>query len=163
MELACAKNMLDTEIFKSIVENTPLVSIDMCLICNDQILLGKRNNEPLKGRWFTPGGRIFKNESWQACVKRIAISELGLVIDDMSKVRLMGVWDHFYANSFVDKDISTHYINLPHYVLFEDYPKIETDDQHKEMGWFDLETVKKSAVQHEYMRNYATWLLKADL
>ena len=27
-------------------------------MCDAQVLLGKRANEPLKGEWFTPGGRI---------------------------------------------------------------------------------------------------------
>ena len=52
--------MLDSKNFKIIIENTPLVSIDLCIVCDSQILLGKRENEPLKGVWFTPGGRIFK-------------------------------------------------------------------------------------------------------
>ena len=43
------KYMLDVLKFKAVVENTPLVSIDLCFICDGQILLGKRNNEPLKG------------------------------------------------------------------------------------------------------------------
>ena len=42
--------MLDAQTFKSVIENTPLVSIDLCLICNGQILLGKRSNEQLKGK-----------------------------------------------------------------------------------------------------------------
>ena len=48
--------MLDVQTFKTVIENTPLVSIDLCLVCNNQLLLGKRTNEPLKGEWFTPGG-----------------------------------------------------------------------------------------------------------
>jgi hypothetical protein len=28
--------MLDAQTFKTVIENTPLVSIDLCLICNDQ-------------------------------------------------------------------------------------------------------------------------------
>ena len=52
--------VLDIATFKIIIENTPLVSIDLCLICGGQILLGRRNNEPLKGVWFTPGGRVLK-------------------------------------------------------------------------------------------------------
>ena len=69
-----------------LTENTPLVSIDLCLICNGQILLGKRRNEPLKGIWFTPGGRIHKNETWQDALLRIAEVELGLsdiAVDDL--------------------------------------------------------------------------------
>jgi colanic acid biosynthesis protein WcaH len=52
--------MLDSKNFKIIIENTPLVSIDLCIVCDSQILLGKRENEPLKGVWFTPGGPDFK-------------------------------------------------------------------------------------------------------
>lgn len=41
--------MLELSKFKAVVENTPLVSIDLCLIFEGQILLGLRQNEPLKG------------------------------------------------------------------------------------------------------------------
>ena len=70
--------MLDMQTFKTVVENTPLVSIDLCLVCDGQVLLGKRTNEPLRGEWFTPGGRIHKNETWQDALLRIAEVELGL-------------------------------------------------------------------------------------
>jgi len=111
--------MLGAKTFKTVVENTPLVSIDLCLVCDGQVLLGKRTNEPLKGEWFTPGGRILKNETWQDALLRIVEMELGLsgiAVEDFS---LMGMWDHFYNNSAVDQDISTHYVNLPHYAEFQ--------------------------------------------
>ena len=54
--------MLDAQTFRTVIENAPLISIDLYLIFEGQILLGKRNNEPLKDEWFTPGGRIHKNE-----------------------------------------------------------------------------------------------------
>jgi len=92
--------MLDNPTFKKVIENTPLVSVDICLICNGKILLGKRKNEPLKGFFFTPGSRIFKNETLNDCLKRVAISELGLVVNDNWGAKLMGAWDHFYENSF---------------------------------------------------------------
>ena len=44
--------MLDAKTFRTVIENTPLVSIDLCLVCDGQVLLGKRTNEPLKGEWF---------------------------------------------------------------------------------------------------------------
>ena len=69
--------MLDTHTFKTVIENTPLVSIDLCLVCDDQLLLGKRNNDPLKGEWFTPGGRIHKNEMWRNALQRVVSVELG--------------------------------------------------------------------------------------
>ena len=151
--------MLDPQTFKSVMENTPLVSIDLCLICNGQILLGKRRNEPLKGRWFTPGGRIHKNETWQDALLRIVKAELGLCDTAVESFSLMGVWDHFYNNSALDQDISTHYVNLPHYVEFQSKPKITLDDQHGEFEWFDLSVVSGDEKFYPYMRNYTSWLL----
>ena len=88
--------MLDVQTFKTVIENTPLVSIDLCLICNGQILLGKRRNEPLKEIWFTPGGRIHKNETWQDALLRISEAELGLNGIEVEDFSFMGVWVHFF-------------------------------------------------------------------
>lgn len=152
--------MLETAIFKSIVKNSPLVSIDLCLIHNGKILLGKRTNEPLKGRWFTPGGRILKNEPWQECMRRVAYSELGLAIEDLPSFTLMGIWDHFYENSVMDENISTHYVNLSHYCILEERPSLFIDQQHDDLKWFDLDEVAGKNNFHEYMQIYAAWLIK---
>ncbi len=151
--------MLDVKDFKTIVENTPLVSIDLCLVCDGQVLLGRRTNQPLKGEWFTPGGRIHKNETWQDALLRIVEVELdlsGIAIENFS---LMGVWDHFYNNSAFSENTSTHYVNLPHYVEFESKPQIILDDQHGEFKWFDLAVVSSGHKFHPYICNYASWLL----
>ena len=151
--------MLDAQTFKTVVENAPLVSIDLCLVCDGQILLGKRTNEPLKGEWFTPGGRIHKNETWQDALLRIIKAELGLSHIAVENFSLMGMWDHFYKNSVVDQGISTHYVNLPHDAEFKSKPEIILDDQHGEFEWFDLSVVADDEKFNPYMRNYAIWLL----
>ena len=151
--------MLDAKTFRTVIENTPLVSIDLCLICNGQILLGKRRNEPLKGIWFTPGGRIQKKEAWQDALLRIAKVELGLGGIAVKDFALMGMWDHFYNNSALDQDTSTHYVNLPHYAELQSRPQITLDDQHGEFKWFDLSVVSNDKKFHPYMRNDASWLL----
>ena len=152
--------MLDAQTFKSVIENTPLVSIDLCLVCDDQLLLGKRNNDPLKGEWFTPGGRIYKNETWQSALLRIIDVELGLRDIAVEDFALMGMWDHFYNNSALDQNTSTHYVNLPHYAAFKSRPQITLDNQHSDFKWFDLTVVSSDEKFHLYMRNYAGWLLK---
>jgi len=151
--------MLDTQTFKTVIENTPLVSIDLCLMCDGQLLLGKRNNVPLKGEWFTPGGRIQKNEAWQDALLRIAKVELGLGGIAVKDFALMGVWDHFYSNSALDQNTSTHYVNLPHYAEFKSKPQITLDDQHCEFKWFELSEAYNDEKFHLYIRNYASWLL----
>lgn len=151
--------MLDVQTFKTVIENTPLVSIDLCLVCDGQILLCKRRNEPLKGIWFTPGGRIHKNETWQDALLRIAQVELGLSGIAVEGFSLMGMWDHFYSNSVVDQNTSTHYVNLPRYAEFKSRPKIMLDDQHTDFEWFDLSVVADDEKFNPYMGNYASWLL----
>ena len=151
--------MLDAQSFKTTIENTPLVSIDLCLVCDGQILLGKRNNEPLKGDWFTPGGRIYKNETWQHALLRVTEVELGLCAIAVESFSLMGIWDHFYNNSAFDENISTHYVNLPHYIVVKSRPLITIDDQHGEFGWFDLAVVSVDEKFHPYTAAYALWLL----
>jgi colanic acid biosynthesis protein WcaH len=154
--------MLDTQIFKIVIENTPLVSIDLCLVCDGQILLGKRANEPLKGEWFTPGGRIYKNETWQYALLRIVDVELGLRDISVESFSLMGIWDHFYNNSAPDLNISTHYVNLPHYAEFKSKPQVTLDDQHSEFNWFDLTVVANDEHFHSYMRKYTGRLLRKN-
>lgn len=151
--------MLDAQTFKTVIENTPLVSIDLCLVRDGQVLLGKRATEPLKGEWFTPGGRIHKNETWQHALLRIVKAELDLCDIAVEDFSLMGVWDHFYNNSAFDENTSTHYVNLPHFVRFQSKPQITLDDQHSEFKWFDLAVVSGDKKFHPYMRNYASWLL----
>jgi len=151
--------MLELSKFKEVVENTPLVSIDLCFVFEGQILLGKRKNEPLKGEWFTPGGRIYKNEAWQNALRRVGELELGLSDVPVEKFKLMGLWDHFYRNSVVDQDISTHYVNLPHYIVVKSRPLLTTDDQHSDFQWFDLSMVSGNQNFYPYVRNYASWLL----
>lgn len=163
MVLAEQIKMLEPDTFKTIVKNTPLVSIDICLVHNKKILLGMRTNEPLKGNWFTPGGRVLKNEPWQECMRRVTYSELGIDIEDFSNFKLMGVWDHFYENSFIDKNISTHYVNLPHYCILKEKPTLFIDQQHNDLSWFDLERVAERNGFHKYMQTYALWLMNAGI
>ncbi len=76
--------MLDLEIFKIVVENTPLFAIDLVVInSKQQILLGKRVNAPAKDYWFVPrGGRVYKNETLEPLAQllkaRSILSRTGL-------------------------------------------------------------------------------------
>ena len=90
---------------------------------------------------------------------RIAEAELGLIGIAVEDFALMGVWDHFYNNSTLDQNTSTHYVNLPHYVRFQSKPQITLDYQHGDVKWFDLAVVSSDQKFHPYMRNYAGWLL----
>ena len=86
--------------------------------------------------------------------------ELGLNDIAVEDFALMGMCDHFYSNSALDQNTSTHYVNLPHYAEFKSEPQIALDDQHGEFEWFDLSVVADDEKFHLYTRNYASWSLK---
>ena len=101
--------------FAKAVNALPLVSVDLVLVNSaGQMLLGLRRNAPARHWWFTPGGRVRKNESFATCLRHVAMSELKLQERDVQGAQLMGVWDHFYEDSAYSLEVSTHYVNLPH-------------------------------------------------
>jgi len=107
--------------FASAVAALPLVSVDWVVTNPDgKLLLGQRINAPARGWWFTPGGRIRKNEALVQALQRVTREELGLAPDFcgqlLGKARLMGAWDHFYPDSAFSPSVSTHYVNLPHWL-----------------------------------------------
>lgn len=151
--------------FSAAVNALPLISIDICLInSNKQLLLGKRNNPPAQGWWFTPGGRIRKNEPWTQALTRIAEDELGIRNVSEKSCSLIGIWDHFYENSAFSSSVSTHYVNLPHVLLLT--PDMEKtlvlpqgqDTQHSLIKWWDLTDAAESDEIHEYVKPYIHWI-----
>lgn len=84
--------------WKNIVENVPIVSVDLLVRYEDGLLLGKRINKPAKGCWFMPGGRVEKAEPRSEAVKRIGKKELGL---DVKITESLGTFEHFYQDSDV--------------------------------------------------------------
>ncbi|MBI4146850.1 NUDIX domain-containing protein [Candidatus Woesearchaeota archaeon] len=67
-------------LYKEILENMPIVCVDVLVEHEGSVLLLKRNNEPARGQWFPPGGRLLKNESPIAAAQRICKRETGNTI-----------------------------------------------------------------------------------
>lgn len=146
---------LPTAQFLSIVEHTPLVSID--LICRNpqgEILLGLRTNRPAQGSWFVPGGRILKNERVGTALQRVALRELGLPIA-ATQAHFLGVFQHLYEDNFAGTSgIGTHYVVLAYSVeLAEDAP-LRLDHQHSALRWFPMSELLGSSQVHPYTRAY---------
>lgn len=105
---------LSDETFKSVIQHTPLISIDL-IVRNEQgeVLLGKRVNAPAKGYWFVPGGRVRKNETLDDAFVRLVREELGIESGiTRADAKFLGVFEHFYDDCVFNNEISTHYIVL---------------------------------------------------
>lgn len=122
------------EDWKTIVQNVPIVSVDLVVLHDDDVLLGKRKNKPAKGEWFVPGGRINKNESLEEAAHRIVREELGVKIEIIER---LGTYEHLYQESDVPSSNGKHYIAtrfLAKSLTPDRNPK--PDDQHEELRVF---------------------------
>jgi len=101
--------MLDNQTFKTVINSTPLISIDLLVKKDNKILLGKRINKPAQSYLFSIGSRVYKNEKINGAMMRIAKNELNIMLIFMP--RFIGVFEHLYDDS-IYQDVSTHYVNL---------------------------------------------------
>jgi len=150
---------LDAPLFSKVIASTPLVSIDLVVRDhNGLVLLGERCNRPAQGYWFVPGGRVLKNETLAAAFQRLCLAELGLALD-IEQAGYLGLFEHFYTDSVLSADISTHYIvnafevrlsEPQHAALFDSIPK----QQHHAYRWFSEPELLASKKVHLHSQWY---------
>ena len=146
---------LSSEAFQSVIDLAPLVSID--LIIRDKIsgcvLLGRRKNRPAQGYWFVPGGRVRKNESLADAFNRLTREELGFSCS-LEDSELLGVYEHFYADSAFGGAVTTHYVVIGRLLV------VDTDDldlpldQHSGYRWFEPDELLGRDEVHPYTKDY---------
>lgn len=146
---------LDKETFSTVIESTPLVSIDL-VVKNKQgeALLGERLNKPAKGDWFVPGGRILKNESLANAFKRLTLEELGQEFT-IDKAELLGPFDHFYNDNVFGDEFSTHYVAIAYVLTLDDnLNSLPMNVQHGAYQWFTINDLMASKKVHTHTKLY---------
>ena len=143
--------MLDNKTFKTVVNSTPLISIDLLVKKDNKILLGKRINKPAQGYLFSIGGRVYKNEPIQQATARIAKTELNIELK--LTLKFIGIFEHFYDDG-IYKDVSTHYINLAYEVDINNEILNLPNDQHNEYQWLIIDELLSSKQVHKYVKDY---------
>lgn len=147
---------LDPESFARVVEDAPLVSIDLVIRdSSERILIGLRGNEPARGWWFVPGGRIRKNESVADAFVRISMAELGLT-RSLNDARFLGYFENFYAtNPSGTKGSGTHYVVLAFEIRVEETNLTLPDEQHGQWRWQDFRALLEDERVHHYTKDLA--------
>ena len=142
--------MLDDQTFETVISSTPLISIDLLVKKDNKILLGKRINKPAQGCLFSIGGRVYKNETIDSAMMRIASNELNISLKLTPS--FIGVFEHFYDDSIYE-DVSTHYVNLAYEIEIEEILNLPTE-QHNEYQWLTIDELLKSKQVHQYVKDY---------
>lgn len=150
---------LSKDEFVKVVAATPLVSIDL-IVRNSggSVFLGKRLNKPAQGYWFVPGGRILKDELFNAAFDRLVATELGLS-SSLEDATFLGAYQHLYQDNFAEEaDVTTHYVVLAYELsLSEDQCNcagLLADDQHAEQRWWSVEDLLASDQVHSNTKAY---------
>ncbi|WP_352283724.1 GDP-mannose mannosyl hydrolase [Pseudoalteromonas sp. Q18-MNA-CIBAN-0097] len=147
---------LEQATFTTVIDSTPLVSIDLVVINErDQALLGERLNRPAQGYWFVPGGRILKNESIECAFKRLTLAELGYEFK-IEDAELLGPYDHFYSDSVFGEHIKTHYVAIAYIIRVTEkqLSNLPINEQHGNYKLFDMETLNKNQQVHIHTKWY---------
>ncbi len=97
---------LTEEDFKSIYSKVPRLCVDLVLKNEEGILLALRSFPPYKDMWNFPGGTLYKNETVEEAVVRIAKKETGL---DVKINKFLGYIEYFNEKRF---DIDTHTVSI---------------------------------------------------
>ena len=152
--MADSKPLLDAETFKTIVDATPLVSIDLLVRDSDhQILVGRRINRPAQGYWFVPGGRIRKNERLTDAFLRLTEQELGIALS-IESARYLGLYEHFYTDSVFGDEVSTHYVVHGFEVVLPSNGHVLPKIQHSDYRWLSETEFRASDDVHLHSRWY---------
>jgi colanic acid biosynthesis protein WcaH len=143
---------LEKDIFTTVIESTPLVSIDLIVKNQDnKILLGQRLNRPAQGYWFVPGGRIYKDEKLTDAFNRITSDELGIKLN-ITDGKFLGLYEHFYTDNVFDDKFSTHYVVQGFELQITNTPI--TNNQHSNYKWFSIEELLNSNDVHQHTKDY---------
>jgi len=70
---------IEEELYDKIKSVMPIPCVDLVVINNqEEVLMLKRENEPAKGLWWFPGGRVHHNETRADAALRKLKEECGL-------------------------------------------------------------------------------------
>lgn len=148
---------LTPKAFRTVIDATPLVSIDL-VVRNlaGEVLLGERLNRPAQGYWFVPGGRILKNESLDDAFRRLTLAELGNLYERQT-AQLLGVYEHFYRDSVfagAGTGPDTHYVVLGYELALGAQSLTLPREQHGRYRWWKPDEMRASEQVHANTRAY---------
>jgi 8-oxo-dGTP diphosphatase len=117
----------------------PKVAVGGIVIKDNKILLGRRRDEPDRGKWAIPGGKLELNETLEEGLKREMLEETGLIVDVNE---LAGI------SEIITKNF--HYIILD-YICIPLGGKEKAGSDSTELKYFDMksmdEKVNKSTME----------------
>ncbi len=158
------RRLAPLEIFRQTVRYFPTVSVNIVLQRPDgAFLFLKRKNNPAKGEWWLPGGRILNGETIEQGMRSVLEQETG-VKGDLIAVSGEYAEEIFETAGFSGDDwklydpaaTHVHYLATAGLVRVSDDRVPRLDDQSADILWS-----KTLPNNHPYLRRYFTMVEKA--
>ena len=126
--------MIPLEKYKEILEQMPIVCVELLIQHDGKILLVKRKDKPAQGTWWLPGGRILKNESQEAAAQRLALREVGF---DIEIVRQVGAYDEIFKEGPFDIKTGLHSVCVEYLCRPKGSVIVKLDTTSADCRWID--------------------------
>lgn len=147
-------NYVSDDVYKTLLEYSPIPTIDVVFFNPEKthILLGKRINNPYKDIFYTFGGRLWKNETFEEAAIRIAKKETGIILE-LSDLFFGGI-DNEISDSSIFEEFNYHSVALYFgCILSSDDTKIQLDEQHSENKWVKVDDSEIHPSMHTRIAN----------
>ena len=124
---------------------SPQIAVGAIAIHNDQLLMVRRRQDPAKGLWSLPGGRVEHGEYLADALRRELKEETGL---DVTVGDLVGIFE---------------VVGDPHYVILDFFAKVEPPTEPSPAGdvdearWVPLPEVASLECTPRFMETMRAW------
>ncbi len=127
-------DMIPTEEYKIMLEKLAIPCVDVVVENSEgEILMIKRSNEPAKGQWWLPGGRIFKKETIKDAAIRKISEEVGL---ELTEVIVVGAYETIFDKGPFGIESGTHSVNVLVKGSIKSFDNMETNGDHSDVKFF---------------------------
>jgi colanic acid biosynthesis protein WcaH len=136
----------------------PIPCVDLLVFSDNCVLLVKRANEPARGQWWFPGGRVHHLEAREKAVARKLREECGIGHTSMHEA---GTYDVFLSKTEASSSSTrcSHAITTLYYVEAESNQSVVLDAQSQTSKWLPCEAWLRqplNAFVQEHIRRFHT-------
>lgn len=128
-------------LYTKIQHSISIACVDTLILYNHHILFVKRLEEPLKDKWFIPGGRMHYGESWEECAIRKAREEVGLI--DLLPGLIVNCENVLYEDR--------HNICFC-YTMYSNRDKVVLDATLSDYRWVYYKDITEEYIANDYVR-----------
>lgn len=122
---------IDDALYAQIKRHVPVLCVDILVVCDGKVLLMRRLNEPVKGHWWTPGGRVHKWERLAEAAVRKLGQETGIRIVETALSPQLGIVEAMFPEQ------GSHTPTVVFAVHFDKVPNVVVDSQNDLHLWWN--------------------------